>query len=759
MRRKHYSSFCWLSKYGTHRIHSHPTQYPLLTVTLLACTLFFQPAASAEASPQCNAPTTDATTTDIQTDTLAPDDSTRISADSTFSSQAGESIFAGNVEIRQNGRLIKTDKATFSRQSGSIRLQGGIQIESEAMRFSADSGDMNTNHNRGQIDNAGFLIKSNNLRGRADSIQLDNHDNSGTTLHQTYVTSCPPEQQDWLLSADSIELDHIEQYGKADDVVIEFLGVPFFYLPYMEFPIGDRRRSGILSPQWSNTSSRGFEFALPWYWNIAPNHDAILTPRYMNKRGLQLDTRYRFLTSSTSGELNSTYLSNDDITRDKRYFTGYRQNTAISDSLNLKIDIKDVSDIDYFRDFSNSLALSSQTHLGRRAVLSHTYQQWQTQLLVQSYETIDASVAVANRPYQMKPQLRIDGRQAIAGSGLNFTLQAEWTDFDHQDPTNPTGSRTLFAPGLEWPIQGNSWFLKPSVQLSHTRYDVRDGAGVQLDLADRNMLISSLDTGLIFERQLTNGATQTLEPRLFYLRAPFRDQSAYPLFDTSAPTFNFAQLFRSNRFNGIDRISDANQLTAALTTRVLTASGNEIFQASIGQIHYFEDRLVSLTAPETISSSDLVAEMTTRLDDWQARVNLQWDSRTRQQQRQNYLLQYRSDNRHVFNLAYRALADANPANEISQSDVSFVTPVSDNTAVFGRWNYSHTEDQDIDVIAGIAYESCCWSLQVSAQRQRLTGTVNEYDNRILLQLVLKGLGSVSGNTLSNTLKRAIPGYQ
>jgi len=292
--------------------------------------------------------------------------------------------------------------------------------------------------------------------------------------------------------------------------------------------------------------------------------------------------------------------------------------------------------------------------------------------------------------------------------------------------------------------------------LSHIGYQLDDNS--EPDAV--NVITTSLDAGLLFERNIAGDMIQTLEPRLYYLNTPFKDQSLAPNFDSNIPTLNFSQLFRQNRFIGGDRVSDANQLTTALSTRIIdTASGDEYLQASIGQVLYFEDRKVSLSGTvETDDRSDLVAELGSRWRDWNFRASWQWDEDTSSSERQNFRLRYQSDHNKLFNLAYRRQDNVIATSAIEQSDVSFVTPLTDSVSLYARWNYSFIEHNDIDVIGGIGYDSCCWSLRVIAQRNRISDTTDEFDNSIQFQLVPKGLGSVSGNRLTSTLSNAIPGY-
>ncbi|MDA3870054.1 MAG: LPS assembly protein LptD, partial [Gammaproteobacteria bacterium] len=370
------------------------------------------------------------------------------------------------------------------------------------------------------------------------------------------------------------------------------------------------------------------------------------------------------------------------------------------------------------------------------------------------------SILTVDRPYRRLPQLSLQGDKPIGKTGLAFTLDSEWVNFDHEEDSVVTGSRLQLKPGLRWLSEGSFWFIEPAVKFSHTQYEVEDGSGVAQDIEDRNLSMTSLDTGLFFERELDNGLVQTLEPRIYYLNVPYRDQSQLPVFDTRASIFSTTLLFRDNRFDGGDRIGDANQLTLALSSRLIsTDTGKEYFRASIGQIQYFENRKVSLTNTlETDSTSDLMAELAVTIKDWNLSAGTQWDTDNNYSQRGNFLAHYQSDAEHIFNFGLRN--DRSIGAEIRQTDLSFKLPISNDFSAFGRWNYSLKSDRSIDSIAGFSYDSCCWTIQLMGQRRLIyNNAAEEYDNAIMVQLVLKGLGSVSGNKVDNTLEQAILGYK
>jgi len=705
---------------------------------------------------------------------------TEISADKSQFGASGSITLDGNVIIEQNLLRIKADHANLNRQHDTLRLIGNIHIETTDIALGAADGSINISTEKTQRSTQGafnqvrFVLADSQMKGKAETIKLSEQTNSNQTsvLHNAGITSCRLTDPDWLISAKTIRLDHIDEYGTADDVVIRFKGVPFLYTPYMEFPTSDKRRTGLLFPEFGGSSSRGTEIAVPWYWNIAPNHDAVITPRNMVRRGLEVGAEYRFLTPSSNGELTAAYLPDDDITLEDRYFLHYQQHTRFLPNLFLDINFKEISDAEYFNDFSNNLGSTSQTHLLRSATLTYDVNNWRMRALLQDIKTIDTDAVISSRPYERIPQLTFNGETETLHSPILFTLDSELVDFSHDDDTKISGSRLTLRPGLRLPLSGVAWFFEPAIKFSHTQYNVgtednTSQAGTAQTVENRNLPISSIDAGLFFERYFKNGYMQTLEPRLYYLNIPFADQSNTPIFDTSIPEFSVAQLFRDNRFVGGDRIGDANQLTLSLTSRIINPStGSEFLRASIGQILYFQDREVSLdNTVDTSEHSDIIAELDTSWGHWKSNIDLQWNTTNDELSKENYFIHYRSDARHLFNLGYRKrLLKDSSSIDIEQLDSSFVYAINHQYSLIGRWNYSLNDKKSIDEIIGIAYDSCCWSIQLLTQRrlQNATGSnhtdIDDYDRSILVQFVFKGLGSLSGSTARTTLEQSIYSY-
>ena len=696
-------------------------------------------------------------------------ENTEISADFTQTSKDGTTILGGNVVIERNFLRVTADHAQYDSKQDTLDVSGNIHIDTKSLSLDADSGsiiidDANKQSNFTDIEFSFPAKKLNdsNMKGSAGIITTgEKKDGNYSILKNARITSCDLFDPDWLIIANTIRLDHSDEYGSASNMTLRFKDIPFLYLPYIEFPTSNKRRSGLLFPEIGSSTSKGLELAAPWYWNIAPNHDAVITPRFLERRGMEIDGQYRFLTESTKGALSIAFLHNDDITQERRYQIRYQQHTKILSNLLFDAKLHEISDTDYLNDFTSSISSTSQTHLYKNATLNYSFNNWHARALVQDIETIDTTTAISDRPYERLPQLTLVGDTEINDGPFLFTFDSEFVNFRHEDSNQTTGSRISVRPGIHLPLSGPAWFFNPSVKLSHTQYDISTASGLNENINSRNLIMSSIDTGLFFERNLDSGYQQTLESRLYYLNVPFEEQSDIPIFDTSIPEFSVAQLFRDNRFIGGDRIGDANQLTLSITSRILNpGTGDEFLRASIGQIFYFDDRKISLDNNiDEIKQSDIIAELDTHWRHWQGDIDLQWDTTNDKFAKENYFLHYKSDAKHLFNIGYRKRLVDNVL-DIEQTDVSFVYAINKRYTTFARWNYSLIDNRGIHSILGLAYDNCCWSLQIFTQRRlQNSNTVdNEFDNSILIQFVLKGLGSLSGSKARTTLKESIHGY-
>jgi LPS-assembly protein len=683
-------------------------------------------------------------------------DETRISAQQVENSSGDITIFTGDLLIERDQLRIRADRASYIRSKQMLDISGSIHIDSNSMTIEGDKGWFDLSNNSGEFENSRYFSPESHLQGSTPKLSISN--DKQTILIDSSFSSCPQGDEDWHLNTSYLELDHEDEVGTAMHAVLWFKNIPIFYSPYLSFPLGDRRRSGFLMPGLGDSSSRGTEISIPWYWNIAPNHDAIITPRYMTERGMQLNTDYRYLTRSSNGELEIEYLDKDQRLKDQRYLIQYTNHSDIGENIDVDLLASDASDKDYLTDLGAGINIANTTHLERSATVKYFNGPWELSTLAQTFETIDEDILLDDYPYRRLPQVLLEGEGTLFNTDAEWSLDSEWVEFAHESDAKEKGNRFDIYPRLSWPVSGSAWFVTPSMGLRHSQYDVTDSSNTQLDIDDRNLSVSSIDSGLFFEREINNKYIQTLEPRLFYLHIPFKDQSQTPLFDTSEYDFSFEQLFREERFTGIDRIGDADQFTLALSSRFLGMdTGAEILSMSLGQIFYNEDRKVSLTnTTSTTSKSDIVAEIKGKLGYWSPATTVQVNNDTKKIDIANISLQYQQSGNRIFNIAYRYRRDI----ELEQTDFSFSWPITNNYSFLSKWNYSVTERRDIETLFGIEYESCCWAMRLVSQRYlKNPDTDDPYSSSIMLQLILKGLGSVVHKDIDDDLNRAILGYQ
>jgi LPS-assembly protein len=557
-----------------------------------------------------------------------------------------------------------------------------------------------------------------------------------------------------MLRASKIHIDQNTGVGTARNARLHFKGVPILYFPYLTYPVTNQRKTGWLIPDLGSSEKRGLDIALPYYWNIAPTYDATITPRYMSKRGLQLGGEFRYLADKHDGVMTGEYLNDDDETGENRSLVNWFHQSNFLPNWRGTIDAARVSDDNYFEDLGSSLADTSQPNLQQRLDFEFYNNVWSGLLRFQDYQTLDPAIVAEDEPYKQMPQLAIRGFSPHGLFGLQYTLDGEATFFDRS--VGVTGVRTHVMPEVALPIQGQFLKMKPIVAYDYTGYNLNDTPVGADDSPDRSAPIFSFDMSSVFER-VTNKRQwlQTLEPRLMYTYIPFRNQDDLPVFDTITPDLNVVQLFRKNRFVGLDRLGDTNQLSIGIGTRLIDASkGDEFLNATIGQIRYFSSRDVTLPGgePSDSNSSDYLAELGMRLfERWRMRLGFQWDSDDSETDKAEARLQYKSGGNKIGNIAYRFRRDA-----LEEIDVSAAWPIGKRWNAVGRYNYSIEDNALLEGLVGVEYETCCWAVR-SVWRRYLASRDGNFDTSISLQLILKGFGS-RDSAAERILKRGILGY-
>lgn len=662
----------------------------------------------------------------------------------------------GNAVAETGWQRLQADTLTYNQHAGRIDAAGNLIYTSPDLLVDGERGTLFPDTDSGDIEQAVYALPDKHARGRAASLTLDGRD--WQTLRDVSYTTCPEQSTDWEIFARQVDLDQVNGTGTARDARVELKGVPVLYTPYLSFPLDDRRKSGLLVPNVGITDETGFDLSIPYYWNIAPNRDATIVPRIMGDRGVMIGGEFRYLNRTNRGTLSGEYLPSDKkFGNENRYLVGFNHRGNPLPRLETSIRASQVSDDLYFNDFGKNLVQTSQTNLERVAEAAYHGRGWNLGLMVQNYQTIDPTIKSSKRPYEQLPRVLFDMAPASRLLGMKFDASAEVNNFRHSGGVLVEGSRIDVQPRISLPVQRPGWYIDPSLGVRYTAYNLTDNLQDNNDSPSRTTPIASLDMGSVFERSSRWGNTdyvQTLEPRLFYLYVPEVNQDDIPVFDTSEYDFNFWTLFRENRFSGPDRMGDANQLAVALTSRLLDpASGIEQLRVSVGSLLYFRDRDVTLPgeAVATDSTSNIIGELSLGLThNWRASAETQWNPHATQFDRNSLHLQYHKGSRQLVNLAYRFRRGIQ-----EQADISALWPLGNQWHLVGRWYYSLRDNETLEAIAGLGYESCCWSVQLVGRS--FVKNRDTRDNAIFMQVELKGLGKLV-NTVDKALERGILGY-
>jgi LPS-assembly protein len=683
------------------------------------------------------------------------DDRIRLSADTAESSGADIHTLQGNAVVNFGDQQLQADTLVYDRNLGAVDAEGNVRYRSPGLYVNSERARLFPDEDRGSLHDIDYVLPESHGRGSASAAHLE--DRQHQHLEQASYTTCAPGNDDWVLAADDVRLDQETGTGVARDAKLRLNGVPVLYTPYISFPIDERRKSGLLVPRFGQSNETGIDLSVPYYWNIAPHRDATLVPRYMRDRGLMLGTEFRYLNRQSRGTLNLEYLPSDDLYGNDRHAVSLQHNWDPAARLRTRLIVKDVSDSDYFVDLGTGLVQSSATHLERSALATYHGDGWLLQARLQDYQTIDPGIAESSKPYRRLPQIRFKAKPPQRFHGLQFALDSEFTEFD-QD-VRISGARLDILPRVSLPLNRAAWFMEPALSLRHTAYRLDDVSPGDPDAPERTTPVFSLDAGTFLDRAFSwkdSAYTQTLEPRLFYLYVPNREQDDIPVFDTGEYDFNIWQLFQENRFSGPDRMGDANQLALTLTTRILDpATGVQKISASLGELFYFRDREVTLPGRdvETTSRSDVIGEFGLELDSgWNAGAGIIWDPHAHTTRRSDFRVQYRAGKRQLVNLSYRFRDET-----LEQTDFSVLWPLGRSWHAIGRWNYALDSRETLEAIGGLGYESCCWAAQLVG-RSYVNDEDGDRNTGVYLQIELKGLTS-SGRQVDRLLERGILGYQ
>ena len=697
---------------------------------------------------------------------------TDVSAKKIESIDGNKFSLSGGVSLVRGQQTLDAPTIELNKTAQTARTIGPSKIETRQLIAYANSIEADLANDKSTLSDVRYALKDGRGNGRArQAVQ------QGDTSSLTGVsfTSCPGDLPAWQVQARQIELDHAAGVGHAKDFKLVVGKIPVFYLPFASFPLTDERKSGLLSPT-IGANSDGIDVSVPYYFNLAPNYDATLVSRVIQRRGFMLGSEFRYLGIDTVATVNAAFLAHDRLRdlpgSDNRYSVNINFQSQLSPTWRFGSSLNEVSDDFYFEDLGDSLTTNATSIIASEAGfygrnVNPFFGLWNAGLTVDRFEIIDPANINAIDPYRRAPRIYFNSENYVGP--FSYGVKSELVHFRRE--VGYEGSRFDVMPFARVELRKSFGYIRPELSFRHTRYDISryslNDPLIGSNGPTRSLPIASIDAGLYFDRASAlffPNLRQTLEPRLYYLRAPFRDQHDFPVFDTTELDFSFPQLFRTNRFSGADRQADANQVAAAITTRWIDdVAGVEKIRLSVGQIRYFDDSNVTLdnSQPFTSSAGVWVAEAQAQLGErWRVSLANQFDPELSRTRLSAVRLQRNFDNAGLLNIGYRYRFD-----RLEQIDISGLVPINERWSLIGRWNYSLPEKRTLEGLpekrtleglAGFEYRSCCWRLRVLGRHYLRAGTL-QGRNSIFFELELNGLG-VLGRKTDRLLDNAIVGF-
>ena len=697
-----------------------------------------------------------------------------------------EMVAEGDAELRKVGMVLNADQLTYWHLDDEVEALGNVRLEKDQDSYTGPKLRMRVEASTGFFEQPTYsmpretkikpgtmlggedeLPASKMVTARGEAERIEFLGEGVSRLSKATYTTCAPGNKDWYAEVSDLNLDYNREVAEGSDGKVVFMGVPILYSPWLSFSLANQRKSGFLTPTFGTTNTSGTEISVPWYWNIAPNMDATITPRIMQKRGTQLNVDFRYLDYTSTGQTHVEYLPDDRVEHKQRLGYSIIHSQVLGKGFSGSINLNGVSDDTYFRDISKpaaGLAQLSQGSLLRAGTLAYGSTWWSATLAASRYQILQdpSSTTAAYEPYRRLPHFSVAANRYDLPLGGAFNFSGEFIRFGH--PTSVIGERTILYPQISLPLQVSSFMqVTPKLGMHVTRYALeRQDPGMPASLT-RHVPIFSLDSSVVFEREANlfgRNTIQTLEPRLNYLFVPHRDQSVLnnpntPInFDTGASDFNFATIFAENRYSGGDRIADANQITGTLTSRLIDpATGAELIRGLIGQRYYFADQHVTLPGEtaRTSRAADVLAALSGQvLPKTYVDTGVQYNPHDSRTERFSLGGRYQPEIGKVLNAGYRY-----SRNLLGQIDVSGQWPLWGGWHGVGRYNYSTRERRMIESVAGLEYDGGCWAARVVVRR--IATQIQQQTTSLFVQLELNGFSRL-GIDPSGILQRSVPGY-
>jgi LPS-assembly protein len=674
--------------------------------------------------------------------------------------------FSGGVTLIDKSQIIKADQLAFDRLLMTFNAQGNIHYQSQSIDILASELNANKKEQKSSMLNAAYQLYGNPGHGSADELQISSVE--GLSLLDSTFTTCAGNEPDWQIKASEIIISADGSVGEAYHAQIRLFDTPILYIPYFTFPVSKQRKSGFLYPKIGSSSNSGLEIETPYYWNIAPNMDATITPHYMSKRGTQLKTEFRYLSGLHSGNVNLEYLYRDNEIKsnDARYLARFQHVGTFSENFRAYIDYTTISDDNYLVDIGSKQYNSNDAYLYQIGEISYFGEQWQTTLKLQDFEVLGNHQS----SYKTLPHIEISSQQPfnlLSQQNLPGQLEiySELTSFQAQTKQQVSANRYHVEAGLNFPISTPAWFLNSELKLMHTYYqqdNIPAGRNLSKNI-NRTLPKIRFHGGINFDRSLSlfgNNYTQTIEPQIQYLYIPEKDQSDIGLYDTTNLQDDYSGLFRDRSYSGLDRIAGANQYTWGVTSRVLDQSNLEIFRLSVGRIQYLSDNktfdeLIENINTDNLSSqqSSMAANLFYRLNHkWQISSDIQYNTMESFTNKSQLSLNYQIDKYNSVQLNHRYTRNVS-GSSLEQMSLLANYAINKDWSFVGRLTQDIKSKRSIESYAGLQYESCCWAVRIAYHRHINSnlsdeGLFNEnrddFNSGFELQFIIKGLNGKQG---------------
>jgi LPS-assembly protein len=677
--------------------------------------------------------------------------------------------FTGNVDINTVKMSLSAQTALIDKQRGLLNATGPITYRDTISHISSAGLNADLNNSEVSLLGANYSLTEQQGKGGAEKLSINE---SGLMLMNASFTACPGETPAWEIEADEINLLREEGWGETHNAILRILDTPVLYLPYFTFPLDERRKSGLLTPNISSSDKYGLETITPYYWNIAPNLDATITPRYMSRKGLQLQTEFRYLTEQHEGLVGIEYLNKDDSEPNlgERYMLHWQQRSYVGENWRANVDISNVSDDNYITDLKSNYASKTDTQLYRTGSLTHLGETWRTDIKIQNFEVLGNHL----KSYTAIPQINFTQTAPWRLDNFDLSIAGEISHFTNDSAVIDQATRVHIEPKARFDYKEHAWSFLSEISLLQTNYKQHgDLEGTQYrESISRTIPKVRLYSQLNFERDTSyfiEDGIQTLEPQIQYLYTTNKDQSDIGLFDTTKLQDDYYGLFRDVRFSGVDRIAAANQFTLGATTRLFDKKQEEVFNFSAGQIFYLSDSakpteqgLASGTNYNALFAAQTMLHWHQR---WYFSGGIQYDTDSKQMIQSNATLDYKGDNNQLVQLNHRYANDVS-GNTIEQAGVFTSIPISDEWKFIASYHRDLDNNRSVEVLSGLQYESCCWAFQITGHRQietDLNQSIGQeqatFDSSIRLNFVLKGLGSKNSYDAQKLLQQGIFGYR